>query len=130
MHLADLAATSAAVAATRSRLEKRALLADLLKAAPADEVELVATYLSGTLRQRRTGVGWRGVSDLPDPALEPSLGLLEVDAVLEGLSLMSGTGSSLARKAALGDLFGHRLYPKKPHVPPIVGQVFRRPLLM
>ncbi|MET3960206.1 DNA ligase-1 [Marmoricola sp. OAE513] len=106
MHLADLATTSAAVAATRSRLEKRALIADLLRAAPEDEIELAATYLSGTLRQRRTGVGWRGLSDLPAPAAEPTRSLLEVDAILEALSRMSGTGSSLARKTALADLFG------------------------
>jgi DNA ligase-1 len=105
MHLADLEATSTAVAATRSRIEKRTLIADLLSAAPLDEVELVATYLSGTLRQRRTGVGWRGLSDLPAPAEVASVGLLEIDASLEQISAFSGTGSSLARKRAVHDLF-------------------------
>ncbi|MFL6022757.1 MAG: ATP-dependent DNA ligase [Marmoricola sp.] len=105
MHLADLARVSSAVAATRSRLEKRALIADLLAETPADEVELVATYLSGTLRQRRTGVGWRGVADLPPAAGEPSVGLLEIDGSLEQIAAFSGTGSSLARKRAVHDLF-------------------------
>src|SRR5215217_7717963 len=105
MHLADLAATSSAVAATRSRIEKRTLIAELLAAAPAEEIDLVATYLSGTLRQRRTGVGWRGVTELPAPAASPSVGLMEVDAVLEEISAFSGTGSSLARKRAVHDLF-------------------------
>jgi DNA ligase-1 len=105
MHLADLARVSAAVAATRSRLEKRALIADLLAAAPAEEVDLVATYLSGTLRQRRTGVGWRGLADLPTPAEGASVGLLEIDATLEQIAAFAGTGSSLARKRAVHDLF-------------------------
>jgi DNA ligase-1 len=105
MHLAELARASTAVAATRSRLEKRALIASLLSAAPAEEIELVATYLSGTLRQRRTGVGWRGLADLPTPSDSPSVGLLEIDASLEQLAAFSGTGSSLARKRAVHDLF-------------------------
>jgi len=105
MHLADLATTSAAVAATRSRLEKRALLAELLASAPTDEIDLVATFLSGTLRQRRTGVGWRGLSELPPPAAEPSLGLLEVDATLERIAVLSGPGSANARKQQVADLF-------------------------
>ncbi len=105
MHLADLASTSATVAATRSRLEKRALLAELLSAAPVDEVELVATYLSGTLRQRRTGIGWRGLAQLPEPAGTASLGLLEVDAALERIAALSGPGSATARKQQVRDLF-------------------------
>lgn len=113
MYLADLATTSAAVAATRSRLEKRALIADLLRAAPAAEIDLVATYLSGTLRQRRTGVGWRGVSDLPAPATEPSLGLVEIDAVLEGLVALSGPGSATERKARTTRLFAALTAPEQ-----------------
>ena len=54
---AELATTSAAVGATRSRLAKRALLATAIRAADAGEIGLVVTYLSGSLRQRRTGVG-------------------------------------------------------------------------
>jgi len=105
MQLADLASTSATVAATRSRLEKRALLAALLRAAPADEVELVATYLSGTLRQRRTGVGWRGLTGLPEPAAAPSVGVLEVDATLERIAALSGPGSATTRKQQVHELF-------------------------
>ncbi|MFL6061470.1 MAG: ATP-dependent DNA ligase [Marmoricola sp.] len=105
MFLAQLAATSTAIASTRSRLEKRSLLAELLRDAPVEEVELVATYLSGTLRQRRTGVGWRGLADLPAAAETPSVALLEIDGALEQIAAFSGTGSSLARKRAVHDLF-------------------------
>ena len=72
MLLARLVEVSTAVAATRSRLEKRDLIADLLRetasAGGADEIDIAASYLSGTLRQRRTGVGWRGLSDTAPPA--------------------------------------------------------------
>ena len=65
MLLAELVATSAAVAATRSRKAKVAALAELLGRVEPEELEVVVSYLGGTLRQRRTGLGWRGVSDLP-----------------------------------------------------------------
>ncbi len=106
MHLADLVATSALVAGTRARTEKRAHLADLLRRVPTDEIEIATAYLSGTLLQRRTGVGWRGLSELPEPATKPSRSLTEIDALLEAISGLAGTGSSLARRSAIADLFG------------------------
>lgn len=105
MHLSELAATSAALSKTRSRIAKRELLADLLRAAAPEEIELVATYLSGTLRQRRTGVGWRSLGDLPAPATSASLELVAVDAALEALSSLAGPGSSSSRKTRVSDLF-------------------------
>src|SRR4051794_20771455 len=68
MLLAELAATSAAVAATRSRLAKRALLVELLRRTPEADVAIVSRYLGGELRQRRTGLGWRSLSSLPAPS--------------------------------------------------------------
>jgi len=59
MLLRALVDASGAVAATRSRKEKVRLIADLLLAAAPGERALVAHYLSGRLRQRRTGLGWR-----------------------------------------------------------------------
>ena len=35
-----------------------------------DDVDAVATFLAGGIRQRRTGVGWRTLADLPAPAAE------------------------------------------------------------
>ena len=71
-----------------------------------DEVFVVATYLSGTLRQRRTGVGWRSLSDLPAPAAGPSLTVLEVDAAFETLAAVAGAGSQAERRRLLDALFG------------------------
>ncbi|GAA2719149.1 ATP-dependent DNA ligase [Cellulomonas aerilata] len=105
MLLADVAATSEAVAATRSRLAKRALLVDLLRRTGPDEVPVVARYLGGELRQRRTGLGWRSLGSMPGPAAEPSLEVLAVDAAFERMAGLSGPGSSAARTALATDLF-------------------------
>jgi len=106
MLLADIVAASQAVAATRSRKAKVATLADCLRTARDDgaDVGLVSLWLGGTLRQRRTGVGWRSVSTLPDPAAEPSLEISEVDAALDAMADLSGPGSQTARTAAVADL--------------------------
>ena len=71
--LAELVTTSTAVAATRSRLAKVAALADVLRRAEPGEIAIVVSYLSGELRQRRSGVGWAALRDLPPPAAVPSL---------------------------------------------------------
>ncbi|GAA3833749.1 ATP-dependent DNA ligase [Nocardioides panacisoli] len=107
MRLAELVAVSAAVAATRSRKEKTALIADLLGRTEPDERALVAHYLSGRLRQRRTGLGWRGLQQLPPAAEQPgALTVGEVDAAFESISRLSGPGSAGARSAAVAELFG------------------------
>ena len=66
MLLADVVATSQAVAATRSRKAKVVALAETLGRA-GDEIETVTSYLAGSLRQRRTGLGWRSMQSLPAP---------------------------------------------------------------
>jgi DNA ligase 1 len=106
MEFARLVSVSQQVAATRARTTKRSLIAGLLAETPPDEVEIVTAYLSGTLRQRRTGVGWRGLSDLPEPAASASVGVAEVDAALERIAGLSGEGSGTARRAAVAELFG------------------------
>ncbi|MGW9417233.1 ATP-dependent DNA ligase [Cellulosimicrobium funkei] len=112
MLLAEVAATSDAVAATRSRLAKRAAIADLLRRVAGDaaggsaEVEIAVAYLAGELRQRRTGLGWRSLRDLPAPAEEPGLTLTDVDAAFARMADLSGPGSSTARQAEAAALFG------------------------
>lgn len=106
MLLADLVTTSAAVSATSSRLEKVDHISTALRAADADEVGLVVSYLSGELRQRKTGVGWAAFRELPEPAEQPSLGVSEVDAAFEAISQTSGKGSTAARQGLLSDLMG------------------------
>ncbi len=101
----ELATTSAAVGATRSRLAKRALLATAIRSADPDEIDLVVTYLSGSLRQRRTGVGWSSLSSLPSPAAEPTLTVRAVDDAFEAIAEIGGAGSAALRAAAVEQLF-------------------------
>jgi len=105
MLLSDLAVASSALGSTASRLAKRQILAELLARTEPDDIEIVVAYLSGELRQRRTGVGWASLADLPAPAEVPSLTVHEVDARFEQLSRLSGPGSATARTAAVRELF-------------------------
>jgi DNA ligase-1 len=111
--LADLAATTAALSATRSRLAKRHLLAEVLRRAGPAEVPVVARYLAGELRQRRTGLGWRSLQHLPEPAADPTLDVLAVDTVFEQMSALAGPGSGTARTALATDLFAAATAPEQ-----------------
>lgn len=99
-------ATSAAVAGVRGRNAKRDLIAELLRSSGGDEVGLVAAWLGGSLRQRRTGVGWRSLSELPEAADVPSLSVLGVDETLSALEDDSGPGSQGRRRERLAGLMG------------------------
>jgi DNA ligase-1 len=111
--LADLVATSAAVAATRSRTAKVAALGDLLRMLEPDEVEPAVGFLTGVPRQGRIGVGWRTAVkvELP-PAAEPAIEVLDLDRTLADLAVTSGPGSVAARQALLGDLFARATAPE------------------
>ena len=105
MRLDDVAAASETVGATSARGGKIAALADALRLASPEEAAIAVAFLSGELRQRQIGVGWAALQDLPAPAVEPSLGLAEVDAAFARIGALSGAGSQAARRTALGELF-------------------------
>jgi DNA ligase-1 len=113
MLFADLVATSGEVASTRSRLAKRDALAALLRRADADDIEILVSYLAGETRQRRTGIGWASLRDLPAPADEPSLTIREIDAELDRLSALAGSGSAGRRTAAVAALFARATAPEQ-----------------
>ncbi len=98
MLLQEVVTASGSVAATRSRKEKVRLLADVLGRATAAERPLVALYLSGSIRQRRTGLGWRSLQTLPPPAPEASLTVAEVDEAFAEMAAQSGAGSAAERR--------------------------------
>ena len=126
MLLLDVVTVSNAVAATRSRKEKVVAIADLLRLARADaaSLETVVSYLSGSLRQRRTGLGWRGVASLPEPADEATLTVTEVDAAFEALAALAGPGSQSARAEAVAALFGAATAAEQPWLRSLVtGEV-------
>ena len=85
MLLVDVAAASRTVSGTTKRSEKSAAVAGCLQVASPVEVPIVVAYLSGELRQRRTGVGWASLRDLPEPA---ELDLPAGDAAREPLEGM------------------------------------------
>ncbi|WP_431886640.1 ATP-dependent DNA ligase [Micromonospora wenchangensis] len=102
----DLAATSAAVAATTGRRAKVELLADALRALDLSEVSVGSGYLAGELRQRQTGVGWASLRDLPPPAAEPTLTVTAVDAAIDEIAAVHGPGSQARRRHLLAALLG------------------------
>jgi DNA ligase-1 len=104
MLLGRLAQTRIALASTRSRNAKRDLIAEVLREASRDDVEIVVSYLSGSLRQRRTGVGWKSLQSIPPAAAEPSLTVGEIDAVFSHVAGLSGPGSPVARAEAVNAL--------------------------
>jgi DNA ligase-1 len=103
--LADVAAASAEVGSTSSRLAKIARLAEVLRAAGPDDVAIVVSWLSGELPQRQIGVGWAALRTLPPAADRPSLTVGGVDATFTDIKGVSGAGSQNRRAALLADLF-------------------------
>ncbi|HXF98358.1 MAG TPA: ATP-dependent DNA ligase [Gaiellaceae bacterium] len=114
MLLADLAETSAAVAAVSSRLRKVEALAGCLRRAGPAEVAVAASYLSGVLPQGQVGIGWAALRDLPPPAAPPpSLGVREVDDALTRLRGLAGPGSQRRRREELAALFARATEPEQ-----------------
>ena len=107
MQLQDLANASREVAATRSRLKKRAALSACLDKAGSAEAALVVSYLSGVLPQGRIGLGPSILRDVPGgTAAEASLSLADTDRTFDEIAGISGPGSQAARRERLADLFG------------------------
>ncbi|MEO8750308.1 MAG: ATP-dependent DNA ligase [Allobranchiibius sp.] len=104
MLLNDLVETSSRIGATRSRNAKTELVAALLRAAFPSEVEIVAAYLAGVLPQRRVGVGYRALADVPPARDDPSLTIGQTDAAMQRLADASGPGSAGVREQELSDL--------------------------
>jgi DNA ligase-1 len=106
MLLGDVAATSADVSATSSRLAKVARIADRLGSTTDSRlVTVVVSWLSGELPQRQIGVGWASLRTLPPPADSPSLTVAAVDATFTDIGAVSGKGSQARRADLLGRLF-------------------------
>ncbi len=109
MLLSDLGNVSRQVAATRSRLRKRALLSELLDGASAADVRLAVSYLSGILPQGRIGLGpasVRSAFELIDETTgtDASLDLAAVNAVFDEIAGVSGKGSKAERERLFGSL--------------------------
>ena len=126
MLLRDLVEASSAVASTRSRVRKAEIIAEVLRQCPPDEVATAASYLSGVLPQRRIGVGWRGLTDLPPAAVEPSLSLAETNAALDAVAAVAGSGSAALRTAAIADLFASATHAEQDYLRRIITGEMRQ----
>jgi len=107
LKLTKLSDLSAAIAATRSRLKKRALLAACLREAPPLQVALAVSYIAGQLPQGRIGLGPAIVRHVArQPAADrATLTLAEVDRAFSDVAATTGQGSKQARTDILGRLF-------------------------
>ena len=106
MLLDRIARTSLEVADTPARLAKIGLIAACLRELTLDEVPVAVAYLSGVLPQGTIGVGWAALRDLPEPASEPTLQLLELDASLTMIAGTTGAGSQAERRRLIAETFG------------------------
>jgi len=107
--LADVVATSAQVAATRSRTEKTAALADLFSRAQDGDVGTVIGLLVAAPPQGRLGLGWSALQQieptLGPPVEQPELTVAQVDAAFTALAAPGATPA--ARRGVLAALLDH-----------------------
>jgi DNA ligase-1 len=101
-----IARTSLEVADTSSRLAKIDLIASCLRRLRPEEVPVAVAYLAGVLPQGTIGIGWAALRELPPPAEEPALEVLELHAALTAISQTAGQGSQAARRKQIDELFG------------------------
>jgi DNA ligase 1 len=118
MLLDSVVRTSAAVAATRSRLAKIGQIAALLREVPPPEIAVAVSFLAGDLTQRQIGVGYAALTDLiggygrtaapaADLAEAPAaaaLTLTETDQALGRIGALGGQGSQAERRRLLAGL--------------------------
>ncbi len=93
------------MAATSARSAKIALLAERLGGAETAEIPVLTAWLGGSTRQRRTGIGWASLRDLPAPAHDAMLTVTQVDEVAEAAAQAAGSGSAGTRRALISELF-------------------------
>ena len=106
MQFDELVQTSAAVAATSSRLEKVSKLAALLSEHRRRGRD-GHRFSVGFPRQGKLGVGWAAVSGARDhePAAVPSLELRDVDEIFDRLQAAKGKNSAAEKARLVGELF-------------------------
>jgi DNA ligase-1 len=102
MMLHELAAVSAAVAATRSRSEKVRLLAECLRVLAPEERETAVAWLSGVLLRGKVSLGPATVHAARTPAAAaPQLDIAAAARDLDELRAIAGPGSASRREQAL-----------------------------
>src|SRR4051812_39525552 len=127
MQLSRVVETSGRVAATTKRLEKIGLIAALLEQLQPEEVEIAVSFLSGSARQGRIGIGYSILRDVTgSPAAEPSLELLEVDRAFESLKSTQGSGSAGRKLDQLTQIFSRATEPEQRFLVGLLGGELRQ----
>ena len=107
MMLHELAAVSAALAATRSRGEKIRVLAGCLRALAPEERETAVAWLAGVLLGGKVSLGPATVhAARTAPAAAPTLTIAAAARELDALRAISGKGAAARREHALTRLLG------------------------
>lgn len=114
MLLAQLVATSRRISQTAKRLEKIALLGELLRACGPSEIEIAVSFLSGFTRQGNIGIGYSTLqqSSVP-PVREATLTLSDVDSGFLEIAAVKGAGADRNRREALARLLGRATAPEQ-----------------
>src|SRR5262245_58639642 len=127
MLLADVVATSNAVASTRARSTKISAIAALLGQLAPAEVGIVVAFLSGETRQGRVGVGWATLFRVEvTSAAMPTLTVTDVDSALDQIVATTGPGSGGARHAILEDLLGRATADETDFIRRLIGGELRQ----
>jgi DNA ligase-1 len=105
--LADVVTASRAIAATSSRSQKVAILAELLRRLDASEVPPAVGFLAGAPRQGRVGIGYATIYGVkPGGAVDPSLTVADLDRAISAVQQTTGAGSEGRRRQLLAGLLG------------------------
>ena len=105
MKLHDIVETSRRVTDTGSRIEKVRALAECLARVEPGAIRTAIGLFSGELRQGRIGLGASALFSVsPAAASEPTLTLEQVDAALDRVGKVKGTGSGGERVRLAGEL--------------------------
>jgi DNA ligase 1 len=114
MHFAALVDTSRQVAETSRRTEKTERLAGLLRRLAPEEIEPAVSFLAGSARQGRIGIGTSTLHEATGgPAQDPGLSILDVDRALEEIAGTVGPGSAERRRERLRSLFSRATGPEQ-----------------
>jgi DNA ligase-1 len=114
MLLAEVVETSRRITGTTKRLEKTALLAELLRKLSPEEVEVTVPFLSGSVRQGRIGIGYATIrAAAAPPAEEPSLEVLQLDRVFSDITKVRGTGAEQRRRQLIQQLMASATKPEQ-----------------
>jgi DNA ligase-1 len=118
---------SAQVAATRKRLEKRRLLAAILRSAPPEERGLVVAFLMGVVPHGPLGVGYAALSGVDAaPVDDPVLGLADIDEAFCELAETAGPGSQERRRRILERIYARTDRPGQRFLTGLIGGELRQ----